>query len=431
MHKVMEVTTHDTTEQGRVRPWQHVLLFLVAYALVISRKPDAIFHAQFWAEDGRAWFADAYNLGFWRPFVKPETGYFQTLPRIAADIALLAPLSLAPLVLNLIAICVQVLPVNLLLSFRSVAWGGIRFRALLAFTYLAIPSSPEICANITNEQWILAFCVFLLLVATPAKSPTGKVLDISLVLLSGLTGPFCIFLLPIAFLVAFRRSHRSRWVPVAILGTCCMIQAVGLLFVSPTARTAWGVLGPRFSLLLRILAGNVFLGALIGSNNIAVTPGTRAFVFLALISLAGLIIIAVALRSAPLPMKLLALYACMLFGAALVLPSSYAPPGTTQWEMIAKAGAVRYWFLPTLTFIWLLLFGVFSRGRILKGISGFLLCLLCFGIALNWERPAFQDFHYAAEAERVEAAPAGTTVMIPINPEGWQMRLIKRPGKPR
>ena len=424
--------THLREQQTRIRFWQHLALFMLAYALVITRKPDAIFHAQFWAEDGRAWFADAYNLGPWHPFFRPETGYFQTLPRIAADLAMLVPLSLAPLVLNIIAIGVQVLPINLLVSFRSAEWGETWLRALLAFTYLAIPSSPEICANITNEQWILAFCVFLLLVGSPPRSSSGRFVDLSFTVLCGLTGPFCIFLLPISLLVALRRTGRWRWVPVFILAGCCVIQAVGLLIVSPNARTAWGVLGARFDLFVRILAGNVFLGSLIGANNIAIDPGAHAFIFLAFVAASGVTIAAFALRRAPLPMKLLALYAGMLFLAALRLPSSYAPRGTTQWEMIAGAAAVRYWFLPTLTFIWLLIFGAFGNGKIIKVLSGVLLCCLCFGIAIQWRRPVFQDFHYAAEVERVKAAPAGTTVSIPINPEGWQMRLIKHqaPGKP-
>lgn len=415
-------------QRSKVRLWQHLVLFLIAYALVITRKPDALFHAQFWAEDGKAWFADAYNLGPLRPFLRAEAGYFQTLPRIAADLSLLAPLCLAPLVLNLIAIAVHVLPVNLLLSQRSREWGPICFRGLLAATYIAIPSSPEICANITNEQWILAFCVFLLLVASPPVSGLRRSVDTLFTLLSGLTGPFCIFLLPVSLLLAFRRTGRWRWVPVTILSFCCVIQALGLTIVSPSARTAWGVLGARFDLLVRIVGGNIFLGALIGANNIAVVPGRDALAILAISAASGLVIAAFALRSAPVPVRLMALYASLLVSAALTLPSSYAPPGTGQWQMIARAGALRYWFLPTLTFIWLLLYGVFGHVKMLKIVSGALLCCVCFGIAIQWKRPALPDLNYAAEVQRIEAAPAGTTLWIPLNPDGWHMRLVKRPA---
>jgi hypothetical protein len=424
------VATNDAVGQrAGICLWQHAALFLFAYALIITRKPDAIFHAQFWAEDGKAWFADAYNLGPWRPFFRAEAGYFQTLPRIAADLSLLAPLRLAPLVLNIIAIAIHVLPVNFLMSGRSEVWGPRWFRALLAGTYIAIPSSPEICANITNEQWILAFCAFLLLVGSSAQSRADRVIDLSFISLSGLTGPFCIFLLPISVLAALRRSDRWRWVPVAILFTCCVIQAIGLTIVSPSARTAWGVLGARFDLLVRILGGNIFLGALIGANNIAIAPGVHAFTILAIAAFLGIIISTVALMRAPVPMRLMALYAGLLVAAALTLPSSYAPPGSTQWEMIARAGGVRYWYLPTLAFIWLLLHGAFGRGRILKIVSGALLCFVCFGIAIQWRRPAFPEMHYDVQLQHLEAAPIGTTLWIPINPEGWHMRLVKHAGR--
>ena len=420
-----------TAQSTSIRPWQHLILFLFAYALVITRKPDAIFHAQFWAEDGKAWFADAYNFGPWRPFLLAEAGYFQTLPRIAADLSLLAPLRLAPLMLNIIAIAVHVLPVNLLILQRSAAWGGTWFRILLGATYIAIPSSPEICANITNEQWVLAFSVFLLLVGSPLKSRAGRALDVTLTLLTGLTGPFCIFLLPIAVLAALRRTSRWRWVPVGILAACCLVQVIGLTVVSPAARTGWGVLGARFDLLVRILGGNVFLGSLIGANNIAAVPGEQAFIILVVAAAAGLTLAIFSLARAPLTMKLLALYATMLLSAALALPSSYAPPGTGQWEMIARAGALRYWFLPTLTFIWLLLYGVTGRVKILKIVSGAVLCLVCFGIAIQWRRPAFPDLNYQAEVRRIEEASPGTTLWIPLNPEGWHMRIVKHttPGQ--
>ena len=145
--------------QTVLRSWHRGAIFLLSCAVLITRRPDAIFHAQFWAEDGHVWFADAYNLGWWTALFRTQDGYFQTLPRLGAALALLAPIALAPLVLNLIAITVQALPVNLLLASRSSAWGSLRFRAFLACTYLALPNCREIIAIITSSQWILTLCV--------------------------------------------------------------------------------------------------------------------------------------------------------------------------------------------------------------------------------------------------------------------------------
>jgi hypothetical protein len=38
------------------------------------------------------------------------------------------------------------------------------------------------------------------------------------------------------------------------------------------------------------------------------------------------------------------------------------------------------------------------------------------------------DLHFADYVRSFEAAPPGTVVVIPINPEGWKMRLVKHDG---
>src|SRR5580704_15197224 len=75
----------------------HIALFLVACALIVSRRPDAIFHAQFFAEDGHVWFADAYNYGWLHALFRSQDGYYQVLPRLIASLALLVPMTAAPL----------------------------------------------------------------------------------------------------------------------------------------------------------------------------------------------------------------------------------------------------------------------------------------------------------------------------------------------
>ena len=62
---------------------------------------------------------------------------------------------------------------------------------------------------------------------------------------------------------------------------------------------------------------------------------------------------------------------------------------------------------------------------ILRRISVALLCLMCIGIVRDWRYPAFQDEHFAESVSLFEAASAGTTVILPIDPEGWNMTLVK------
>jgi len=53
-----------------------------------------------------------------------------------------------------------------------------------------------------------------------------------------------------------------------------------------------------------------------------------------------------------------------------------------------------------------------------------LLLLLPIGIYQDWRYPPFQDLHFPVYAAQFEQAPAGTKIIIPINP-GWSMELTK------
>jgi hypothetical protein len=415
----------DTARQPNLRPWQHAALFLLACFILISRRPDAIFHAQFWAEDGSAWFADAYNLGWWEALLRAKDGYFQTFPRLCASVALLVPLSLAPLVPNLCAIAVQALPAGLMLSSRSLAWGSLRFRAVLAATYLALPNSTELSGTITNSQWILTLCVFILLVATTPKSIAARLFDLSVLILCGLTGPFCIFLLPIALLLAWLRRDRWRWVISGILAALCLIQACGLLIVNPSGRPHDAALGASPASFAHIIAGQVYLGTLLGENRLALRPTHLLSVLLILVAVGGTAIIAICFVKSGLEMKLFILLSSLLLAASLITPVTYPPAGFSTWDVLAGSCGVRYWFFPDLAFAWSLAWCFSNQNAYLKILGGFLSIVMCFAMIRDWRHAAFTDLRFAEDAKRFEAAPAGTVVTIPENPKGWTIRLVK------
>jgi hypothetical protein len=50
-----------------------VLLAILFAAVLVSRRPSVLFHAEFWAEDGWYWYPDAYHNG-WASLLLPHTG---------------------------------------------------------------------------------------------------------------------------------------------------------------------------------------------------------------------------------------------------------------------------------------------------------------------------------------------------------------------
>jgi hypothetical protein len=420
------------TQENRVNPlrlWQQAAVFLFACAVLIARRPDAIFNPQFCAEDGFVWFSQAYSYGWWHALLLPWTGIFMTVPRLACSLALLAPLAAAPLVTNSIAIAIQALPVNLLVSSRSSGWGSLRFRALLAVAYLALPDCSELSYGISWAQWPLALCAILVIVSAVPRNWMERAADCMLFVFAGLSGPSCILLLPIAGFMAWKRKERWRWVPCALFAACGMVQAFAILVRDPTGRPTQFPLGASLEMFTRIFGGNVILGALLGRTRLAVMPGPGALLFLAFAAAAGLAIMAVVFRKAELELKLFMVFTAMLLFVSLVRPTAYPTPGNTVWALLAQASDIRYWVMPSLAFAWCLLWCARSGNAFLKIVSLVLLCVMTFSAAINWKHPALTDLHFAEFARAFEAAPPGTVMIIPENPTGWQIRLVKHGGQ--
>ena len=409
-------------DRETLHPWQHGAAFLLACAILVSRRPDAILHAQFFAEDGHVWYADAYNLGWWQALFQAHTGYYQTLPRLGASLALLVPFALSPLVLNLIAIAVMAMPANILLSSRSAAWGSLRSRALLVSVYLVLPNCAEISYGITESQWLMALSAFFVLAASTPRNIAGRVFDLGVVLLCGLTGPFCILLLPLAVVLALKRPSRWRWFVAGTLALLCLIQIWALLVVDPAGRTG-AVTGASPVLFARILGGQVYLATLLGANGLAARSGLIAL--FCCIAVAGTALVAIHFAMGNLVRKLFLLFSAMLFIVSLISPTGSIPGGLPSWHSLASAAAIRYWFFPSLAFAWSLIWCSCQPSRALRIVSTSLLCLMCFGIVRDWLHPPLHDMNFAEHAHRFASAPLGEMITIPLNPNGWNMRLVK------
>jgi hypothetical protein len=409
----------------QLRFWQHCVVFLFAYLVFVARRPDAIFHPQFCAEDGFVWFSDAYNRGWLHSLMLPWTGIFMTVPRLVCSLALLVPLAWAPLVTNAIQIAIQALPVNLLLNARSSGWGSLRFRALLAVAYLALPDCSEWSYGISWAQWPLALCSILVIVAVVPRNRIERAADCILFALSGLSGPSCILFLPITAFVAWKRKERWRWTAFGIFAGCALLQAYALIVRDPRGRPTQFPLGASAEMFTRIFGGNVILGALLGRTRLAIMPGSGALMFLAFATVAGLAIMLVVFWKAELELKLFMVFAAMLLFVSLVRPTAYPTPGVTVWQMFAQASDIRYWEMPSLAFVWCLLWCARGGNALLKIVAMVLLCVTGLSAAINWRHPALTDLQFGVFARAFEASPPGTVMIIPENPTGWQIRLVK------
>jgi hypothetical protein len=139
----------------------------------------------------------------------------------------------------------------------------------------------------------------------------------------------------------------------------------------------------------------------------------------------GLVALINALLKAPLELRLFILYALLLFGAALLSPIVNLT--TPQWPLMLLPGVGgRYWFIPMLAFVSVLVWSFRrSSARLSKALAALAFAIMTIGIILDWRYPAFKDFHFDEHARRFESAPIGTQATIPINPPGWSLTLLR------
>lgn len=411
----------------RVRLPEPVVLggvLLAGLAICLARSPGVMLRPELWAEDGQVWFRSAYEQGWLRPLRTPHTGYFQSFPRVVADLGLLVPLGALPALFMGVAVVVQVLPALVLASARFAAVvPGRAARLAIAGAYLLLPNSQEVNANLTNAQWHLGLLALLVVLASPAQSTAWRILDVAALICSGLTGPFCLALLPVAGALWLVRRH--PW--TALLGAldllCVAFQAAAL---ASSPRGHFGPLGAGWRSLGEILGGQVVGGTFLGTSTLgAIEVGSHFLPASALLLLAGALLAGWALWRGPLELRLLNAYAALVLGAALLTP--VASIDHPQWQVLAETGGIRYWFLPTFALVLDAAFVLASRSRpLLLAGAALCCCLAAFGIREDFRYPAAPSHDWAAEVARFEASPKGTRFRFEIDPARWHMVLIKR-----
>jgi hypothetical protein len=398
-----------------------VLVFLFAVAIVIARRPDVVTHAQFYAEDGAVWFADAYNLGWVHSLTLPAGGYLNTLQRLVAAVALLFPLRIAPLVLNVCGIVIQAAPAWFLMTRRCANWGTLPARGLQAALYLALPNSHEVHVVITNAPFHFALLAFLVAISEPPVTWGWKIFDVCVLMINGLSGPFGIILLPLIAVYWWIRRYEWSLVAAAVVAPAVAIQLGELFFGGFAARSTGGHLGATPLLFGRILAGQVYLASLIGENSFAMHAGVFKT---AVVVIAGSALLAHCLVKGSLPLRLLIVFGLVLFAASLSRPlvASPYPP----WEALSMLKSMRYWFFPMLAVVWGLVWcATQKRSRLQLGAALALLMSL-YGIWHDWRYRPYKDEKFSNYVDQFDLAPAGAIVRIPIFPDGVIMELHKK-----
>src|SRR5260370_20757998 len=286
----------------------HAAIFLIAFLLLFARRPDAILHAQFYAGDGAYFYADAYEFG-WRCLLMPYGGYLSTLLRLIGLLTQLVPFGLAPLLMNLCAIAIQILPVNLFLSsrFRAIPY---KVRVLGSLLYLALPNAFEIHANTTNIHWHLALLALLVLLSHAEAAKAWRYFDYAVLSFALVDGPLGILLIPVAAALLWLRRDRRTVACLWVMIPFAALQSLFILF-SNSRRPAPN--GASLEPLAGILCLPTFFSSALVVRTFAQVFlfGDRRLLFSVetVCMMAGLVLVVYGFRSSPFELRLFIIFA--------------------------------------------------------------------------------------------------------------------------
>ena len=401
--------------------WQaQIFAFLLAVLLIFSRRPDVLLNAQFYAEDGAVWFADAYNLGWLHSLLIPAGGYLNTIQRLVGGLTLLFPFRDAPWLMNLAGVVLQALPAWFLLTRRCSGWASLPVRVLQALIYVAIPNSREVHVVLTNAQFHLALLAFLVAFATRPPNWRWRIFDVGVLVVNGLSGPFGIVLLPLVLAYWWRRRQKWSLVVAAVIVPTVVIQLGELFYGGYAVRVAGGHLGATPLLFAHILAGQVYVAAFLGENDFA----THSDIVRTLaIAVGGSLVLLYCLRKCKLELKLFIVFAFALFAASLARP---LVASDTQWQVLTTIRSMRYWFFPMLALLWSLLWYATNKSETLQMFGFLALLTATIGMHHDWRYAPYKDENFQQYVGQFEAAPAGTVLRIPVFPDGVIMELKKK-----
>jgi hypothetical protein len=428
------------------------------FLLLVLRRPDAITNPQFWAEDGVIFFfGQITHTGLGALFV-PYAGYLHIVPRLVAAFAALFPGSSTPLIFNLFAFVIAAFCCSLF----SLNW----YRYLLQSDWLRVVvcvliataiQADELVGTVTNVHWFLFPAIFLILLQ-PAevyegRSPWAGYVSVILGVLSTLSEPLVVLLLPLSIWSAVRRKGLASLAPVAI--TLAAVVQIAVFLLGPLPEVSKG------STSLRELVSGSVVGI---SYRVALSPvlGVRPTRHITRLMPHGAVFAIFLVLAAWLlymwwrgnsRQRWIVATISYLIVASVAL----AMGGRSLAKYFPSSGAItwtgeRYFFPGACLIVYLVAVSIenWAPGRSKGGQAFVLVAVFALGVFWNFRVTPFTDYHWDVYGPKVErwlaAKRSGIPVRslsVPINPLFWMVdftglpdvehpllegQLIRRPG---
>ena len=385
-----------------------------AAVLLALRKPWALHTPQLWAEDGSIFLVQAEQLGL-RSWWEPYNGYLHLLPRLVAWLAnRTADVAWWPAIYNGFSYAVTVG------LFLRIASNRVRLPAKpgLMLAFPLVVGTGEVLINLTNLQWITAFFLVVHLFLDPPKSAAARTVDLLILGIVGLNGPFAAVLAPLFAWRAWREKTLDGWLALGVIAVCAAVQGALALGTGPTLYGAGEPLRPL--MFFSVLGSRLVTWTFFGPAAVRALPvwahAAGGVVFLALVA-------ALALRPGRERTDRALLVATLLLLTAACAWRVRAD----LWQDDNLVNGDRYFFIPRVLVAWLVILEFRSSLRAAAWTARGLAAL---GLALHaphFVLTAPPDHRWK---DHCDAIRRGVPARIKTLPEDWFIEYPGRPPKP-
>ncbi len=404
------------------------------FVILAFRNPDTLLNAQFWAEDGGVFFADAYNKGFFS-LIQPYEGYVLIFQRFLALVTVQTQFfNYIPLIWNLISLAVISV---IIFVFSSEIYAKVipeqKLRLILALVIATGGLYGELLVNLTNLQWFISLIGlhFVIYIYSYSNKALNRSLAfyffLAVLFLVPLSAPQAVIFIPaLAFLFIKKRisSTNKLYVLAFVFGAVCQFIVYIISHksgVDPNIsyHTLEGLVRIHYyhSIVLNFIP-NTALNYLLNS-------GWKTLVhMIGLISL--LTYLFVSRRS-----KIL------LFALFLIALSNFVIVSVGRNDMVEyisillkmdNSHATRYFVI---YYVLLILLG-FHALSVTKFKNMFVIAVISIqiitAILLSNYQLIYTDLDWAKDSSQIRNLKEGQTLTIPINPvnsDNWRIELKK------
>lgn len=386
----------------------------------MARRETLISNAQFWAEDGAVFYAQAYNIGP-RSIFEPYNGYLHLAPRLIALASQAVPTIWAPYVFSVVVCSVPPLVAVVLLSSSAASMGNLRVRLAWAVLLIVCPNGFETYGNLSNLQWLIAIGMAILLARPAPKPGISQAVLLAASFIVALTGPFAPLYLWFTWVSREPAGSAYRRKILGIFALGSLVQIV-TFFSYPRYAIQLGATSLKF---FQIIGMRATLWSLIGQRygiqQLKDGPMGLGAALVATLVLAALFVISWRTRNQVLR-NLWIVGGAILFAA---LASPITDPHDAWGAMASTDAGGRYFFPIAFAIAATITYFALGEDRHLRFVGYLLAPILLLGICNDFTVDPLLNLHLDQQAHALYRAKPGEHVVLAINPLGWNMDLIK------